>query len=107
MRAQLETLERLRERYRHVLVDDRGEIFNSDLTQALELGYLLDLAVCMVTAGLERRESRGAHSRPGDSPERDDENFLKHSLVRWRDGRPELSWEPVRITKWQPQSRSY
>ena len=61
----------------------------------------------MVTAGLERRESRGAHSRPNDFPARDDETFLKHSLVHWRDGRPQLSWEPVRITKWQPQSRSY
>jgi succinate dehydrogenase/fumarate reductase flavoprotein subunit len=107
MRRQLEILESLRDRYRHVLVDDRGEIFNSDLTQALELGYQLDLAVCMVSAGLERRESRGAHSRPKDFPARDDENFLKHSLVRWKDDRPQLSWEPVRITKWQPQDRSY
>ena len=107
MRRQLEILESLRERYRHVLVDDRSEIFNSDLTQTLELGYQLDLAVCMVSAGLERRESRGAHSRPKDFPARDDENFLKHSLVRWQNGRPQLSWEPVRITKWQPQSRNY
>ena len=107
MRRQLALLEGLRERYRHVLVDDRGAVFNSDLTQALELGYQLDLAVCMVTAGLERKESRGAHSRPNDFPVRDDENFLKHSLVHWRDGRPQLSWEPVRITKWQPQSREY
>jgi succinate dehydrogenase / fumarate reductase flavoprotein subunit len=107
MRRQLEIVESLRERYRSVLVDDKGDLFNSDLTQALELGYLLDLAACMVTAGLERRESRGAHSRPNDFPDRDDESFLKHSLVRWVDGRAELGWEPVRITRWQPESRSY
>ncbi|MGD0167768.1 MAG: FAD-binding protein [Gaiellaceae bacterium] len=107
MRRQLEILDGLRERYRSVLVEDRGDVFNNDLTQALELGFQLDLAVCMVSAGLERKESRGAHSRPGDFPDRDDENFLKHSLVRLYDGRPELAWEPVRFTKWQPESRSY
>jgi succinate dehydrogenase / fumarate reductase flavoprotein subunit len=107
MRRQLETIESLRARYERVLVEDKGDVFNSDLTQALELGFVLDLAACMVTAGLERRESRGAHSRPHDFPERDDENFLKHSLVRLQDGRPELAWEPVRITRWQPKERSY
>lgn len=107
MRRQLEIIEGLRERYQRVLVDDTGDVFNTDLTQALELGYLLDLSACMVAAGVERRESRGAHSRPSDYPERDDENFLRHSLVRWADGRPELSWGEVRITKWQPEKRSY
>jgi succinate dehydrogenase / fumarate reductase flavoprotein subunit len=97
----------LRERYRNVLVEDKGEIFNSDLTQAIELGFLLDLAECMVVAGIERKESRGAHARPDDYPERDDENFMKHTYVRLVDGAPQLSWEPVRMTKWQPQERKY
>jgi succinate dehydrogenase / fumarate reductase flavoprotein subunit len=61
----------------------------------------------MVSAGVERKESRGAHSRPKDFPERDDVNFLRHSLVHRRDGRLELSWKPVEITKWQPEARSY
>jgi succinate dehydrogenase / fumarate reductase flavoprotein subunit len=107
MREQVGILEDLRERYERVLVEDRGEIFNSDLTQALELGFQLDLARGMVVAALERRESRGAHSRPHDFPERDDELFLGHTIVRLGADGPELSWEPVRITKWQPQERVY
>jgi succinate dehydrogenase / fumarate reductase flavoprotein subunit len=61
----------------------------------------------MIVAGLERKESRGAHARPYDHPDRDDANFLKHTLVAWRQDGPELSWEPVRMTKWQPQERTY
>jgi succinate dehydrogenase / fumarate reductase flavoprotein subunit len=98
----------LRERYGRVVVEDKGEIFNSDLTQALELGFLLDLADAMVVAGIARKESRGAHARPHDFPNRDDENFLKHTLVTLdADGRPKLDWRPVTMTKWQPQERKY
>jgi succinate dehydrogenase / fumarate reductase flavoprotein subunit len=97
----------LRERYENVVVDDKGEVFNNDLTQALELGFLLELADCMVVSGLARRESRGAHARPYDYPERDDENFLKHTIVRWIDDKPVLDWKPVTITKWQPEERTY
>jgi succinate dehydrogenase / fumarate reductase flavoprotein subunit len=107
MRAQGEIIARLRERYERVVVDDRGRVFNTDLTQTLELGFLLELAACMVEAGLARKESRGAHARPYDYPERDDRNFLKHTLVTWVDGAPRLDWSPVRITKWQPQERKY
>ncbi len=107
MERQLELIQGLRERYEHVVVEDKGEVFNTDLTQAIELGYMLDLAWVMVQAGLAREESRGAHSRPSDFPERDDERFLKHSVSRWRDGGPELSSEEVRMTKWQPEVRSY
>ena len=97
----------LRERYENVVVEDKGEVFNSDLTQALELGYLLDLASCMVVAGLERKESRGAHARPYDYPDRDDENYMKHTVVRWVGDHPVLDWKPVTMTKWQPQERKY
>jgi succinate dehydrogenase / fumarate reductase flavoprotein subunit len=107
MRRQGEIIASLSERYERVLVEDRGQVFNNDLTQALELGFLLQLAGCMIEAGLARKESRGAHARPYDFPERDDENFLKHTLVSWRDGAPEMTWEPVRMTKWQPQERTY
>jgi succinate dehydrogenase flavoprotein subunit len=82
-------------------------VFNNDLTQALELGFMLDLASCMVVAGLARKESRGAHARPHDFPARDDENFLRHTLVTWEDGAPSLDWRPVTITKWQPEERRY
>jgi succinate dehydrogenase / fumarate reductase, flavoprotein subunit len=97
----------LRERYEQVVVEDKGEVFNNDLTQALELGFLLELAACMVVAGLERKESRGAHARPYDYPERDDENYMRHTIVRWVAGQPVLDWKPVTVTKWQPQERTY
>lgn len=107
MKEQGKIVDKLRDRYAKVVVEDKGDVFNSDLTQALELGYLLDLASCMVEAGVARKESRGAHARPHDHPDRDDENFLKHSVVTWADGRPQLDWKPVTITKWQPTERTY
>jgi succinate dehydrogenase flavoprotein subunit len=98
----------LRERYDRVVVEDKGNVFNSDLTQALELGFLLELAECMVVAGLARKESRGAHARPYDYPNRDDENYMKHTLVTLDDdGSPDLEWRDVTVTKWQPQERKY
>jgi succinate dehydrogenase / fumarate reductase, flavoprotein subunit len=98
----------LRERYDRVVVEDKGNVFNTDLTQALELGFLLELAQCMVVAGLARRESRGAHARPYDFPVRDDENYMKHTLVTLDDdGSTELEWRDVTVTKWQPQERKY
>jgi succinate dehydrogenase / fumarate reductase, flavoprotein subunit len=107
MRTQGEIIAALRERYDHVVVDDKGTVFNNDLTQALELGYLLELAACMVEAGLARKESRGAHARPHDYPDRDDENYMKHTLITSEDDRPSLDWSPVRVTKWEPQERKY
>jgi succinate dehydrogenase flavoprotein subunit len=107
MRRQGETIAGLRERYQRVVVEDKGDVFNNDLTQALELDFLLQLAACMVEAGLARKESRGAHARPYDHPERDDVNFMRHTLVAWKDDRPELTWAPVRVTKWEPQERTY
>jgi succinate dehydrogenase / fumarate reductase flavoprotein subunit len=107
MAEQGELIERLRARYERVVVDDKGEVFNSDLTQALELGFLLELAACMVLAGRSRKESRGAHARPYDYPERDDETYLRHTVVVWDDGAPRLDWRPVTVTKWAPAVRSY
>src|SRR5215217_6708330 len=107
MRKQGDIVAGLRERFRHVVVEDKGQVFNNDLTQALELEFLLDLAACMIPAGIERKESRGAHARPYDYPDRDDENYMRHTLVRWVDGTPKLEWKPVNVTKWQPMERTY
>jgi succinate dehydrogenase flavoprotein subunit len=107
MLTAIDDVDALRKRYANVLVDDKGDVFNSDLTQAIELGNAIDLAAAMLTAGVARKESRGAHSRPHDFPTRDDENFLKHSIVRWQDGAPELSYKEVRMTKWEPMERTY
>jgi succinate dehydrogenase / fumarate reductase flavoprotein subunit len=108
MAKQIEIIDELRERYdRGVLIEDQGEVFNSDLTQAIELGNMIDLAACMLQAGIARKESRGAHARPYDYPTRDDENFMKHSITRWVDGRPVLDYAPVRVTKYEPMERKY
>jgi succinate dehydrogenase / fumarate reductase, flavoprotein subunit len=107
MVRQREIILELRERYKNVYVEDKGEVFNSDLTQAIELGNMLDTALCMVEAGIVRKESRGAHSRPHDYPNRDDEHFLHHSITRWRDDGVELTTSPVRFTKWEPEERKY
>ena len=108
MVLQGELVEGLRERYESVVVDDKGSVFNTDLTQALELDFLLDLARCMVVAGIARKESRGAHARPDDYPERDDESYMRHTLVDLdADGSPRLDWKPVTVTKWEPMERTY
>ena len=108
MAKQIEILEELRERYaRGVIVEDKGEVFNSDLVQAIELGNMIDLAACMLQAGIARKESRGAHARPYDFPDRDDENFMKHSITRWVGDGPELSYKDVRYTKYDPMERKY
>ena len=107
MKRQGKLVGELRERYERVLVEDKGDVFNNDLTQALELGFLLELAECMIVCGIARKESRGAHARPYDYPERDDENYLRHTLVTWEDGRPKLDWKPVTMTKWEPMERTY
>jgi succinate dehydrogenase / fumarate reductase flavoprotein subunit len=107
MQQQGEIVAALRERYETVLVEDKGSVFNSDLTQALELEFMLELAACMVVSGLARRESRGAHARPHDYPDRDDANFMRHTIVTWAEGAPKLNWKPVTVTKWQPQERTY
>src|SRR6266478_2845837 len=95
MAKQIEIIQELRERYHNVYVEDKGDVFNSDLTQAIELGNMLDTSWTMLQAGIARKESRGAHARPYDYPTRDDENFLKHSITRSGDDAPELSYEPV------------
>jgi succinate dehydrogenase flavoprotein subunit len=107
MLKQGDIIARLRERFERVVVEDKGDVFNNDLTQALELGFLLELAECMVVAGIARKESRGAHARPHDFPERDDENFLRHTVVTWNGDGPLLDWKPVTVTKWAPAVRSY
>jgi succinate dehydrogenase / fumarate reductase flavoprotein subunit len=107
MAEQGRIVEGLRERYERVVIDDKGDLFNTDLTQALELDFLLELAQCMIVAGIARKESRGAHARPDDYPDRDDENFLRHTVVTWEDGAPQLDWKPVTMTKWQPKERTY
>ena len=96
----------LEARYANISIQDKGKRFNLDLLEAVELGFLLQLAKVMTVAALHRTESRGGHFRE-DFPERDDENFLKHSITHWVGGAPQLSYADVRMTKWEPMVRSY
>ena len=96
----------LRDRFQNVVVDDKGSTFNQSLIHTLETGYLLELADCMVTAAVNRTESRGAHSRT-DFPDRDDENWMKHSLSYLEDGNIRLDYSEVTMTKYEPQVRTY
>jgi succinate dehydrogenase / fumarate reductase flavoprotein subunit len=95
----------LKERYAHIHIDDKGMLWNTDLMEAWELGCLLDLAEATAISALARTESRGAHYRE-DYPNRDDENFLKHTLV-WMNGHERLAYRPVRIGRYQPTERKY
>jgi succinate dehydrogenase / fumarate reductase flavoprotein subunit len=96
----------LRERGRDVVVDDTGDRFNTDLVSVLELESMLEMADCLVTGGLARTESRGAHTRL-DHPERDDEHWMKHTLT-WNDGGAvRLDYKPVTVTRFEPMVRSY
>ena len=99
-------IRKLKERYAGVPVEDKGQVFNTDLIFALELGFMLDCAEAIVLSGLERKDSRGAHSRT-DFTERDDENWLKHVLVSHSDDGPKVSHLPVVITRWAPEERKY
>jgi len=97
----------LRERYaRGLTIQDKGRTFNSDLIQAIELGSMLEMADCLVTGAIARTESRGAHSRL-DYPERDDENWLRHTLTYYDNGEVGLDYKPVTITEHEPAVRSY
>jgi succinate dehydrogenase / fumarate reductase flavoprotein subunit len=85
-----------------VRLEDRGRVFNTDLIQALELCCLVDIAETIVAGALAREESRGAHYR-SDFPRRDDARWLKHTLAVWAPDGPQLSYEPVTITKFAPK----
>ena len=108
MAEQVEIIDELRERYeRGVVIEDKGEVFNSDLTQAIELGNMIDLAAaCSRPASRARRAAARTRGRT-TIPTRDDENFMKHSITRWVDGEPELSYGEVRFTKYEPMERTY
>ena len=101
------TIRRLKEEASVAAIDDHGTVFNQDLLGAIELGYMLDVAECIVVGALERRESRGAQFRL-DFPQRDDDEWLKHiTLSANGGGVPTVSYSPVTMTQWEPQERTY
>jgi succinate dehydrogenase / fumarate reductase flavoprotein subunit len=109
---QLKFVKECQERYKHIKIDDKGEKFNTDLTEAIELGHLLDFTEVIVLGALERKECRGAHYRKDFEKNgkgiRDDANWLKHTLAfREADGKIRLEYKPVVITRHQPMERKY
>ena len=96
----------LRKRYENVQVQDKGMRFNTDLLEAVELGFLLDLAEVLVVTAKERRESRGGHFRE-DYPTRNDEKFMVHSMAYKKGSKIKIDWKPVTITNYQPMERKY
>ena len=97
----------LKKRYAQVAISDKGKRYNSDLLEAVELGFLLDLAEVLVVSARNRKESRGGHARE-DYQERDDENFMKHTMAyRQDDDSIRLDWKPVVVTRYQPMARKY
>jgi succinate dehydrogenase / fumarate reductase flavoprotein subunit len=110
----LKVIADLRTRYTNIAVQDRGKKYNTDLLEAIELGFLLDLAEVLVVSALNRRESRGGHMRD-DYPDRDDENYMVHTMA-YLTGDPHsanpddhirIDWKPVVITNYQPMERKY
>ncbi len=102
----LTTVRELKARHASVRVQDRGRTFNTDLLEAREIGYLLDCAETTVVSALARKESRGAHSRE-DYPDRDDVNYLTHSLAFASPGGPTVRYKPVVVTRFEPKPRTY
>ncbi len=102
----LNKIKELKQRLTNTRVSDHGRIYNTDLINTLEVEHLLDLAEVVTTGALARTESRGAHSRR-DYPQRDDINWLKHTLAYYTPTGPRIDYFPVTITKWQPTERKY
>ncbi|WP_243392013.1 succinate dehydrogenase flavoprotein subunit [Rathayibacter rathayi] len=108
------TIQRLRDRFRNISVQDKGKRFNTDLLEAVELGFLLDLAEVVVYSARNRKESRGGHMRD-DFPQRDDENYMQHTMAYLSGDAHSsdagdhirLDWKPVVITRYQPMERKY
>ena len=111
MKQALSDVQELQRRFRNVSIQDKGVRYNTDLLEAIELGFLLDLAEVLVVGALERKESRGGHARE-DYPTRDDVNFMRHTMAYRKeqaDGNAvvELDYKPVVITRYQPMERKY
>ncbi|HEY8447030.1 MAG TPA: succinate dehydrogenase flavoprotein subunit [Thermomicrobiales bacterium] len=101
-----EKIQGLKRDYASVAIDDRGQTFNTDLLEALELGYMLDCAEAIIVGAIAREESRGAHYRT-DFEQRDDKNWLAHTLVYRTSGGIQVRKKPVTITKFEPKERKY
>ena len=106
LKEALAKIAELRKRYEHISIQDQGNRFNTDLLEAVELGFLFDLAEVLAYTALERNESRGGHFRE-DFPERDDKKFMLHSMAYKNGDKIKIGWKPVTVTNYQPMERKY
>ena len=106
MRSGLQQLQQLQRQYQEIYLDDKGTCWNSELVEALELQSLLVVGEIILTSALSRTESRGAHCRE-DYRERDDENFLKHTMAYYSPAGIDIQYRPVTITMFEPKERKY
>jgi succinate dehydrogenase / fumarate reductase flavoprotein subunit len=111
LKQALDDVQELKRRYKNVSIQDKGVRYNTDLLEAIELGFLLDLAELVVIGALERKESRGGHARE-DYPTRDDVNFMRHTMAYRRTDESgqefvQLDYKPVVVTRYQPMERKY
>jgi succinate dehydrogenase / fumarate reductase flavoprotein subunit len=106
MKAGLKKVEDLKIRFKDIYVADKGSVYNTNLINAMEVENLLDLAEILVTGAIMREESRGGHARY-DFPNRDDDKWLKHTLVTCTEKGPKFSYKPVVVDKWKPVERKY
>jgi fumarate reductase flavoprotein subunit len=108
MQKTIDKLAELKLRYKKIQINDKSSVFNTEFLYAIELGYLLDTAQAMAHSAILREESRGSHQRIDGFEKRDDNNFLKHSLAYYQDGKaPRIDYSSVTITKSQPAERAY
>ena len=106
LKEALAAIKILQERYKNISLEDKSRTFNTNLVETMELGSMLDYAEAIIASALSRTESRGAHCRL-DHPQRDDKNWLRHTIAYRKDGRLEISHRPVVITKMKPEERKY
>lgn len=108
MQQTIDKIAELKQRYKNIQLVDDSEVFNTEWLYAIELGYLLDVAETMAISAINRKESRGSHQRIDGYEQRDDQNYLKHTLAKYRaDMAPEISYSDVKITKSAPAERVY
>ncbi len=106
LQATCDKVSELKERFANITLDDRSLTFNTELTAALELECMLDIAEAVAYSAVARTESRGSHQRT-DYPKRDDDNFLRHSMAYRAAGPPRIEYRDVVITRWPPAERKY
>ena len=106
MREGLNKLQQIQQQSQDIYLDDKGKLWNTEVIEALELRSLIIVGQMILTSALNRQESRGAHYRE-DYPERDDENFLKHTMAFYSPAGIDLRDRPVTITMFEPKERKY